>query len=39
MTIYIDHYQAPSEDDVKILVKTELEKAKKTQRLHPTIFR
>lgn len=29
MTIYIDHYQAPSEDDVKILVKTELEKAKK----------
>lgn len=32
MTIYIDHYQAPSEDDVKILVKTELEKAKKNSK-------
>lgn len=32
MTIYIDHYQAPSENDVKILVKTELEKAKKNSK-------
>lgn len=32
MTIYIDHYQAPSEDDVKILVETELEKAKKNSK-------
>ena len=29
MTIYIDHYQAPSENDIKTLVETELKKTKK----------
>lgn len=28
MAIYVDHYQAPSEDDIKTLIETELENAK-----------
>lgn len=30
MTVYIDHYQAPSEEDIKTFIETELENAKKS---------